>query len=310
MPVSSAPTASRTSAARDTAGACRRTDVEVGELGEARIATTEQRKAERRCLLLGDERVLRRRRSREPPRARARRRRGRALVAAARRRTPGRAPRAQAGRPGRRGVPPWRQVTARETAGSDAGVVEGGGNLEEVLERLVGHTLQVEPGRQAGAGEDPRRRKGDAAIGDAVAGVGECIEACHGASACRARRTRHTRALGGKDATQPLGCASMRFATHACADALAVEHGLDELAEAGGDDQRIVPLDELREPGPHAHRREEPLHDLLEGCRHGLHLERDHLVQRQPASDLLLGCVEDRRGRRSARSPCAACRPR
>jgi hypothetical protein len=63
--------------------------------------------------------------------------------------------------------------------------------------------------------------------------------------------------------------------------------------EAARDDERPEPLDQLLETGPHAHVLDQPRRHLVERRPHGRELGLDHLVQRQPAAEIVLGTLVD-----------------
>ena len=127
--------------------------------------------------------------------------------------------------------------------------------------------------------------------------------------ACSARRRRSRSARRGTSARQPAGSASTWFATTRAAIPSRSRIGVDQLVEAGRHDQRVVLLDQLAEPGAHAHVLEEPRDDLLE--RRGIVAISAAItsssVSVRPSSS---SSPWKTSSRRTARSPCAACRAR
>ena len=83
-----------------------------------------------------------------------------------------------------------------------------------------------------------------------------------------------------------------RFATTRAVDALALEDRLDQLAEPGRDDQRVVLVDELAEPRTDTHVLEQPATHLLERRPDGRDLRAitSSSVSRRP--ELVLERVE------------------
>ena len=161
------------------------------------------------------------------------------------------------------------------------------GDVVQVTERLVRDALLVEPHGQAPPCEPPLRRERHAAVGDPVSDVDERTEAgdraalaalaAHVAERPVAERRAPARRVRGdvvRDDSSP--------------DALALEDRVDQLVEACRDDQRVVLLDELLEARTDTDVLEQVGHDLRERRGDGGDLPRDHLVQRQPPSELVL----------------------
>src|SRR6185503_8344353 len=156
---------------------------------------------------------------------------------------------------------------------------------------LVGDTLLVEPLREAVPREAQIGGERDAAVGVAVARVGERAERTDGAPFAALPADLAERAFGecGAPAVCP-GCDVVR--DDPGADALPFEDRLDQLAEPGRDDQRCVLVDELAEARADAHVLDEPVAHLLERRRDRRHLGRDHLVEGQRLPELVLERVE------------------
>ena len=136
-------------------------------------------------------------------------------------------------------------------------------NIVEVVVRLVVGATLVEPAGEPVTREDAIGRERDAAVGDAVADVGE-------RAAARERDTlARLAADGARLAVEEHRAPAGRGRLEAVRDHLRrhpfpLEHGQDQLAKAGRDDERVVRRDELRKPGSDRHGLEQPLEHLVE----------------------------------------------
>ena len=133
----------------------------------------------------------------------------------------------------------------------------------------------------------------DAAVGEAVADVGEARRARRRRSACTARRTRAHGSSDGRSTCQPSGRGSSRFARDLELEPLALEQRLDELVEAHS---------RRRAGGARATSSAKPgrSRDVLaaanattsgSGARTEPDLARDDLVQRQRRARVALSCA-------------------
>ena len=162
----------------------------------------------------------------------------------------------------------------------------------EVVEVVERDAARFEVVGQAVAGEDARRRKRDAAVGEAVARVCELSEAGDVRALARLAADR-TGIRVPESCSPPVRSRLDPVRDDVELETLAVEYRLDQLVEAARDDQRPMTFRELGEPVADPDVLDHPGDDLLERRAHALELHRDHLVQGQVATELVLRRVVD-----------------
>ena len=132
------------------------------------------------------------------------------------------------------------------------------------------------------------------------------------ASATRLHGSPHTgqASRSRKNDRQPAGSASMRFATTVATTPSRASTGSISSWNPAEMINGSWAATSSGRPGLHDDGVEQPVEHLVERRRDRRHLDADHLVERQLASDLLLERVEHVDVAEAPRSPCGACRVR
>ena len=189
-------------------------------------------------------------------------------------RTHGRRGAVGSGREAVRATAELRLPTSASSRRHDGSTVERGRDVVEVLEALERHAEPVQVGREPVASEDPVRCLRDAAVGEAVADVGEAVET-RDVGALARLAADVTDCLRTEDRDPAVGPWIEPVRHEPRVDPIALEERLDELVEAHRDDERIAVGDELRESGAQRHRRKQERDDVVERRGDRGHLDRD-----------------------------------
>src|SRR5215211_8377141 len=134
---------------------------------------------------------------------------------------------------------------------------EGAGNVRQILEGRVLDALPVQIRGEPVACEHARGRERSTAIRVPVACVDHLALGQRCALAALAARVAHGAVAEHDAPARGTWLDPVRKQPHR--DALPLQYGLDQLVEGAGEDERVMPLDQLVEPRPDACVREHEL---------------------------------------------------